>query len=269
MLMSCMSKHEVYVNPPVALVALEVKHPSSDQLTPAETRGIRQRLREYVPIAKNASAVNTIVVPGGQGSARVEPFTRLVDRSNTMAVSFRQEALVVETSTYLGWDVFRTVVAEAIKARLTEAPIEGVERVGLRYINEVRVPLASPHIDWTEWVQPQLCGPRSAADPLPLVRWQGVGLYGEQPGRMVIFRYGPIAEGSGLNLQIELRRRTPPTPGPFFLMDIDSFWTPDEDIPEANYDQLMSRCDEIHEPVSAIFENSVTDQLRGVFRQNA
>ena len=264
-----MNEHEVYPNPPVVLVALEIRHPSTEALTPSQVRAIKEDLHKHVPITKNASAVSTIMVPDGQGSTKVEHYPRLVDRANTLAVSVRQEALVVESSVYPGWERFKVVVADAILARLSQAPIDGVERVGIRYINEVRVPAASAEVDWTEWVQPQLSGPRTEVDPLPLTRWQGVGLYGQQPGRMVIFRYGPVEGGVGLDPRFDLRRRKPSTSGPFFLMDVDSFWTPSDGIPEADPQRLKVICEEIHEPVSTIFENSITDRLREVFREDA
>ena len=144
----------------------------------------------------------------------------------------------------------------------------GVERAGLRYINEVRVP-TDGDIDWAEWMHPSLLGPRSNTkiEP-PLGQWQGVGIYGSQPGQMLVFRYGP-REGFAIDPSSDLRRVRRTDGGPFFLIDIDSFWTPADAVPEYERDMLMAQCDELHEPIRTLFEGIITDRLRDeVFRTN-
>lgn len=261
-----MDEHEVYPNAPVVLVALEVRHPATESLSVSETRAIKERLAEYTPIARNAQTtqMQLAVLPSGPtpATAQSETFPRLVSRDVTLAISFRREAFVVETSAYPGWDVFREIVADTIQARMAISPVDGVERVGLRYIDEVRIPNADAP-DWSEWIDQSLLGPKpNESVDVPLTQWQGVSLYGSQPGRGMLFRYGP-ASGFAVDPQSDLRRTNAVTAsGPFFLLDIDSFWTPEGSVPEVDPEMLRQLCDELHRPVRRLFEGIIKDRLR-------
>ena len=128
---------------------------------------------------------------------------------------------------------------------------------------------ADGEIDWAEWMHPSLLGPRSNTKiELPLGQWQGIGIYGSQPGQMLLLRYGP-REGVAVDPSSDLRRIQRTDNGPFFLIDIDSFWAPADAVPEYERDMLIARCDELHEPIRTLFEGIITDRLRDeVFRIN-
>jgi hypothetical protein len=54
----------------------------------------------------------------------------------------------------------------------------GYERVGLRYVDEVRVPVEGK-TDWADWVHPSLLGARpDEGVGLPLSDWRGVSRFG-------------------------------------------------------------------------------------------
>jgi uncharacterized protein (TIGR04255 family) len=135
-----------------------------------------------------------------------------------------------------------------------------VERVGLRYIDEIRV-FTNGETNWSDWIVAPLLGPPSSMIDLPLNQWQGVGIYGSQPGEMLVFRYGPRL-GFAVDPTSDLRRPRPSDGGAFFLIDIDNFWTPDGEVPEFDRDMLVSRCDQLHGPVRRLFEAVITDRLR-------
>jgi uncharacterized protein (TIGR04255 family) len=200
-------------------------------------------------------------------TATVETFPRLVSRDSTLAVSIRREALVIETSSYPGWDVFREIIAEAVNARMCASPVDGFERLGLRYIDEIRIPdVAAP--DWSDWIDNSLLGPRPKEElAIPLSEWQGISLFGTQPGHAILLRYG-TATGFAVDPRSELRRTNKVQGGgPFFLLDIDSFWTPEGSVPELALPGLLELCDELHHPVRRLFEGLIRDRLREeVFR---
>ena len=213
-------------------------------------------------------SLGLVCLPAASAQASTtEHFPRLVSRDSTLAISFRREALVVETSAYPGWDAFGEIVADAISARMRVSPLDGVERVGLRYIDEVRVPGATVP-DWSDWIDDSLLGPRPKEHvDLLLSEWQGVSLFGSQPGRAMLLRYG-TATGFAVDPQSELRRTNKAQGGgPFFLLDIDSFWTPEGSVPEIETATLGELCDELHRPVRRLFEGLIKDRLREeVFR---
>jgi uncharacterized protein (TIGR04255 family) len=261
-----MEEREAYPNAPLVLVALEVRHPMADSLTHAQRLKIKQRLAAQVPIMRTGQLTQVTAVQAAGASAappevRVEEFPRYFSRDNTMAVSVRAEALVVETTRYSHWEQLRALAAEVLEARQEVGGVDGVERVGLRYINEVRVP-GEPVHDWAPWVDPTLLGPAMIGGQVGLVadQWQGITAFTPGPERTVVLRHGP-REGFAVDPGGDLKRPTP-TPGPFFLLDIDSFWTPGEGIPEFEVEKLLAICDELHTPVRRLFECLITERLR-------
>lgn len=265
-------EREVYPNAPVVLVALEVRHPTADAISPAQRLKIKRRLSAHVPIMRSGqltqitAAMQTAGVPGSAPDLRIEEFPRYFSRDNTVAVSMRAEAVVIEATRYGRWEHLRELVAEVLDARQEVGGIDGVERVGLRYVDEIRVP-GEPVHDWAPWVDPTLLGPAPIGEELglPVAQWQGIAVFTPGRDRTVVLRYGP-RDGYAVDPGGELKRSIP-TPGPFFLVDIDSFWTPGEGVPEFDIKTLLTTCDELHAPVRRIFERLVTDRLREeVFR---
>jgi uncharacterized protein (TIGR04255 family) len=265
-----MNEHEVYPNAPVVLVALEVRHPTADPLTPTESRAIKKLLSDQLPIERPGQQMNVQIMPGAASPATTttEHFPRYINRETTLSVSIRKEAITIEASRYPGWEEFRALALSALDARMEIAPIAGVERVGIRYVDEIRIP-DNGEVDWADWIHLSLLGPNSSIIDLPINQWQGVGIYGSQPGNMLVLRYGP-REGFAVDPSSDLRRVKPTDGGPFFLMDVDSFWTPDGAIPEYDRDLLLATCNDLHMPVRALFEGLITDRLRDeVLRSNA
>src|SRR6266568_6527555 len=133
-----MEEREVYPNAPVVLVALELRHPTADPLSPAQRLMIKRRLAVRVPIMRNGQVTQITAVQAGGAPAvapevRVEEFPRYFSRDNTTAVSVRAEAVVVETTRYGRWEQLRDLVADVLEARQEVGGIDGIERVGLRY----------------------------------------------------------------------------------------------------------------------------------------
>lgn len=263
-----MNEHEVYPKAPVVLVALEVRHPIADPLTPAETRAIKKHLTKLFPLELPGQLANLQINPvGGAADVTTERFPRFLNRRKTLSISIRREAVVLEATDYPGWLEFKELIALMLGVRTEVAPVDGIERVGLRYIDEVRVP-GEGDVEWADWLHSSLLGPSLADVGLPLNQWQGVGIYGSQPGQMLLARYGPRV-GFATDTNSDLRRARPADGGQFFLLDLDSFWTPDDDVPEFDLDMLLPRCDELHRPIRTLFESMISDRLRDeVLRSN-
>jgi uncharacterized protein (TIGR04255 family) len=264
---------EIYPNAPVVLVALEIRHPTAGPLSPAQRLNLKRRLAARLPIMRSGrlaqvtAAMQAGKTPVVAPELQVEEFPRYFSRDNTVAVSLQAEAVVVETTRYNRWEELRDLVAELLQARQEVGGVDGVERVGLRYVNEIRVP-GEPVHEWAPWVDPTLLGPAPIGDELGLTtaQWQGVTAFTPGSDRVIVLRYGP-RDGFAVDPGGDLKRSTP-TPGPFFLIDIDSFWTPTEETPELDIRALLAICDELHAPVRALFERLVADRLRKeVFRR--
>lgn len=256
-----MSDHRIYSNPPIAMVAVEVRHSGTDPVSEAGYVALRQKLRAQWPVQIPAQEFSLDF--GNSGPAPVvTDYQRFATRDRRTAIVIRPGATTVETVDYRGWADLSITLRSALDARAEVSQPAGYERIGLRYIDEVRVPGENDALDWSSWVHTSLLAPQpdGGVDGLSLSAWQGMAQFGPTDGRSLVLRYGP-GEGYAVEPQGPLRRPETPS-GSFFLLDFDSFWETPGSIPEFDPDELMDRCDVLHAPVRKLFEGLITDKLR-------
>jgi uncharacterized protein (TIGR04255 family) len=260
-----MNDEEVYPTAPVALVTMEIRHPAADSLNESSSRELKRLLADQLPIERQAQDVSWgMVAPGAAPQPTAERFIRFVNRENTVAASIKNQAIIVETSAYTSFEEFTETLMLVLDARSQVSSIVGVERIGLRYVLEVRVPVGvDGRIEWSNWIEEPLLGPqRLSPGGLLLTEWQGAAVYREpQPGKSLIVRYGP-GFGQALDANYHLRRVTPAQPGPYFLMDIDSFWTPNGPIPEYDRAVLLATYQDLYGPARSVFQEMLTSRLK-------
>lgn len=255
-----MATTEIYPNAPVALVILEVKHPAAATLDAGSMAAIKAELSDTVPIQRSENGVE---VNFQNGEHNVTTFQKLVSRDLHTCVTFGPESFVVETTLYKGWASFKALAERVLAARQEVAPVDGVERIGLRYIDEIRVPDASG--DWSRWVNSSLLGPLSEITALggePQAH-QGMAQFGAGASKdTFVVRYG-AGNGQAVVSAPNLSRPGPRIEGPFFLIDIDGSWIPQESgIPELVPEDAMAIVDRLHGPIKGIFESLITNDLR-------
>lgn len=253
----------VYPNAPLALVALEVRYP--ELVEPADSRELRMAVRSLLPISGNVTeqTITFGMTPPVIGQRR---FPRLASRDGTTALVVGHEALVLETTTYDGYDRYREVVERVLAAVAQVCGPDGIQRVGMRFIDEIRVPdVTEPPGDWTEWIVEGLLVPlapdvKVGSEHFRPRTWQGEAVYDAGAGYAVRLRYGPQV-GHAVPPNGPTRRLHRPGPGLFFLLDSDGSWTPQEEIPEFTPDRILHACDTVHEPLSALFKAIGTQRL--------
>ncbi|MGE3813030.1 MAG: TIGR04255 family protein [Candidatus Nanopelagicales bacterium] len=274
--MRAVPTREVYPNAPLVLVVAEIRHPVADVLGSRELQQqLKRSLADQFPVARPLHRPPGTMVDLGPGlppqfqqmPATTSP--RFMSRDLTTSATFNADSVVVETTEYGGFERFLSLIGQALAARLDVGPLDGVERIGLRYIDEIRVPSVSDSSEWRDWIHPGLLGPSHLAGPLELRNdaWQAIssysgdlGLGGDFDRMAMVLRYG-VGEGYA-TAQGDLRRRTPP-PGPFFLIDIDSYWGPaNSGVPTMDLATVSRALEALHAPVRVLFENSITDRLR-------
>ncbi|MCV7350120.1 TIGR04255 family protein [Mycobacterium parmense] len=250
-------------NAPVALVTMEIRHPATDPLNESSSGELRRLLVDYLPIERQAQDV-AWGMAGGSPTPTAERFVRYVNRDNTLAASMKPQAVTVETTAYSNFEAMLEIVMRVIDARSAISTIVGVERLGLRYVLEVRVPVGvDGRVEWANWIAEPLLGPQRVAPAgLTLTEWQGAAVYREaQPGKSMIVRYGP-GMGQALDQSYHLRRTLPAQQGPFFLLDIDSFWTPVGSIPEYNRNAVLTTFQDLYDPARTVFQEMLTSRLK-------
>ncbi|WP_407689696.1 TIGR04255 family protein [Mycobacterium sp. HUMS_1102779] len=251
-------------NAPVALVTMEVRHPATDSLNESSSGQLKHLLADHLPIERQAQDVAWGMGAGGSPQPTAERFTRYVNRDNTLAASMKNQAVVIETTAYSNFEALLEIVMQVVDARSQVSSLVGVERIGLRYVLEVRVPVGvDGRVEWANWIAEPLLGPqRIAPAGLMLTEWQGAAVYREaNPGKSMIVRYGP-GMGQALDQSYHLRRTMPTQQGPFFLLDIDSFWTPTGAIPEYDRNAVLTTFQDLYDPARTVFQEMLTSRLK-------
>lgn len=260
---------EVFTNAPLAFVACEVRYPFTPRLTSDDSfEALSEHLRDVLPVPSQSPLQTLSLSPAG-AAADTEPRFRFTDKARTVSAAVGRSALVIETTHYTEYPKFRDLLAVVLTAVGTVSSPVGVERVGLRYIDEIRVPSAIESVaDWRGWIADDvlatlnLAADYAAKEMLTLVRLAN-------GSNDITVRYASL-HGTGVVDDGQLRRRQPSADGPFFVIDTDSYWN-DGDVGLIDYDPqaLLELVDQLHDPVGVLFHRAITDQLRNEFRGTA
>lgn len=257
-----MTTTEVWPNAPLALVAVEARFPAGagGPLRPPVQRAIRDRLgSEWVLESAKQQTVELAVGSSGvqARNVKVEDLTRITVRDRTKAVTVRAESLTIEATSYGGYPSFRELLIAAFEAVARVIEPDGITRLGMRYIDEIRVPTLEGSNPWDEWVGSSLLAPR--AEGLVTRTWTSAVQYDTGEDRRLVLRYGP-AEGPVVDPAGPLKRRSAPASGPVFVLDFDSFWQP-TDIPAFSAPELVVTCDDLRASVRALFDQLISERL--------
>lgn len=263
-----MSEREVYPNAPIVLMVVEVRHAACEPLERAQVTQLSTLVRDEFPLPGeiNELSVELQAIPGAPPTQyqKVATFPRWTTRNRRTALTVRQNSLTIETTQYGSYERVRALLKLALQARIAVDPPPGVERIGLRYIDEIRVPAESEdgRPSWGDWVDPTLLGPVDIGPKLSLVPTAGEGVivFSNTDNRALVLRYG-AQEDLAVQSTPDLRRPMPP-PGPLFKFDIDSYWQSGDEIPEFTTDYILAQSDDLHRPVRGVFESLISDRLR-------
>ena len=199
----------------------------------------------------------------GTVSQQLDQVSRAFNRSSKAGVGVTANALTIGTTAYEDFTKFRSVVSRCIAALDRHVSPAAIERVGLRYVNEVRVPAEIRDVrDWDSWISNALVGASATIPDHKAVSLQGMLQYEIGADRSLVLRFAAAPEGAVIGNE-PLIRRHPSPEGPFFALDLDSFWQPPADAPaDWNTDEIMTVLDELHAPVGSAFQAAITGKLR-------
>lgn len=265
MLLIVAASRGVYPHAPLVFVTCEIRFPlapslGSDATLEALTTAFSAALPlpDEVPLAAADDAAALL--------ARPERLFRFTNRNRTLSAAVSRSSLSVEATAYNGWAEFKSHVFDAVRVIADQTRIVGIERIGLRYINEIRVPIPVDDASgWAGWVSPALLDhlslmPEGAPETLTsqvALRRGGAGL---------LVRYASLRDGGAISDE-PLRRTIPASEGPFFVIDTDSFRVmPNEHMLDFDIQALEPVLDDLHEPLGEVFEGCITDRARAVFR---
>ncbi|MDT0571874.1 TIGR04255 family protein [Streptomyces sp. DSM 3412] len=262
-------RREVYSNAPLALVTAEVRYPYSPRLRQADTLDrIQLALEDELPIRKTEQrATLEFSFEGGINKKQSTEVYRYLNHASTRSAVISPEAFTIETTRYSDFPDFLDLMLRVATAIANEKAIPAIERVGIRYIDEIRVPHEIEDASqWSNWVAPTLL-PQLNPGVGPLKSSQGVSVFETGDSTYLQFQYAAV-DGPPIVSNSPLRRTNFPETGKFFVLDFDSFWqsgTPEESrsFTTQFLEETLKR---LHQPTGKMFQAAITDRLRDLFR---
>ncbi len=265
-------KREAFRTPPVVVVAAEARFTDSPRLRQKETLdAIAIALEGRFPFSEPLTGVDVqAVAPGMPAQLAPRQGILLRNAERTQALTLTATALTYETTDYTEFEVLHAAMGAASQALVDAQVAPELKRVGLRYIDEIRVdqPVTDARA-WRTWIDASLLGPMDITpDHVPSAGIQGaVGFdLGGRGGLKV--QYASFTEGA-TTVPLHLRRRAF-DPGPFFALDLDGFveFGPDESV-RLDAGVVTDLLAKVHAPLGAAFQGSITDAARALFRGGA
>lgn len=255
-------------NAAVVAVIAEVRFTDAPRLRQQDTLdAVAIAVEERFPVTEPLTGVN--LAPAGPGlPPRVEPRQGILLRNTeaTESLTLTATTLSYETTDYTGLDAIHTAITAGCDALAEARVASGLQRIGLRYIDEIRVP--APPADargWATWIDGGLLGPLAVApEHVPSRGIQGVAAFdlGGRAGLNV--QYAAFANGSA-TLPQHLRRR-PFQPGPFFGLDLDGFYEiGNEEFVRLDAGVITDIVTKLHAPITSVFQRAITDDARALY----
>jgi uncharacterized protein (TIGR04255 family) len=223
----------------------------------------QEAVRADYPRYVKQQGMNILITPAGvqQQTAMVGQH-RFEDADGVFSAILTPEFVALQTSRYVDIDDFAgrvAVLARAVQEHYNPAEIT---RVGLRFINELRLVSPDPRVEMREAIIPALLGAAGSEELLPAVARveQILELHGDDRARMVV-RHGfqpnggttvegtSVGEGAG-----------PELAQPYYLLDIDAYCA--EQALRYNVDGVEAVLREFNDDMRSFFAWAVKESYR-------
>jgi len=228
---------------PLKSMLCQAKFPLRSEFATAEAPSkVQEMLAGKLPRLLQEPQATLLLGPTGI-QTQSSTVWRLTTFDQTWSVLLAQDAVTIETTAYVDWPDFRARFIEAVEAVAKVVPISARERIGLRYVNEVR---AGVNPNWAEFINSDLLGwagnPKLTHD---LAHHIAEARYAVDE-YLVIFRYGQV------------RPAIPSTDAapPFYLLDIDCS---DNRAAPFELDSTVETLDRFNEAIWRLFRWTLAD----------
>lgn len=259
---------EVFPNPPLALVTAELRFTDSPRLRLEDTlTELAIALEERFPLTERHSDVNVNQAPNA--APRIDHRLVLINEGRTESLSITPSSLSYETTAYGEFGDLLSGVAAGCKALLDQRVRAALTRVGLRYIDEIRVPEPVEDVrDWSKWVNAGLVGALSVGpEGTPVDHTQGLAIFDLGSGKKFNLQYAALKQGQAVDPPFLRRRHAVAEPQPLFVLDFDGYYEFGRETAARLDSDIVERIlGEIHVPSGASFQRAITDEARQLFR---
>jgi uncharacterized protein (TIGR04255 family) len=250
-----------------------VRFPPSDRLSNDLPEAFRTHFRERFPVVEPVSQLAISLGFPGAGPATVPQqitLHRMLQRDRLMSLTVARDNVVLETTDYPGWGAFSAVLVEVIDELAGTAEPDGVLRIGLRYVDEIRLPdPPSTPRGWTGSIDSRLLAPLTLIEDVEPNESNITLQYGVAPGYVTVFRASPFASGRSVNPDGPLRQPVDYPDGPYFLLDTDASWAdPARQVPPFTREVIAPVFETLHTRCHDLFEASIEPNLRTLLRRD-
>ena len=257
-----MGRSEVYPNPPIALVAVEVRFPPVDGralgLAHEHIAGLLGS--DWIIQNEHVDELRAPIEPDGAPNFFSSIQRKIVHRKLRRVVTVQSESLTLEVTDYAGFEDFKALLVESASAVAEVLHPSGVTRAGLRYIDEITVTEADP--DWGAWLDPSVLPP--VVDSKAPTNWNGAAQYRISADQLLVLRYGPSP--TPVVKPAHYPRRLGAPSGPVFVLDFDGSWQPDE-VPVFDAEDVAATISKLRAPIRQLFDAVITEKLQAVFKE--
>lgn len=235
---------------PLTLVAFQVRHETSPDVSDAENAlTLHTEVKSEYPVLEEQVGQSLTVVPGAAGiqttaGAPSRGWRMRTDDGTWSAVTL-PEFFSIETTRYDDWDDFRARIERFARAIHKATPISVEQRVGLRFIDQLRHPDVQAPRDWREWIAPTLLGPLSddaVADHV--LSTQHAFELGIGDGRSAAVRHGCLFDSAAKSW--------------IYVLDYDCSI---QRASRFSVDELLSVAENLHTLSLQLFQGSLTEKL--------
>jgi uncharacterized protein (TIGR04255 family) len=235
-------------------VICQVRHPYQHRYQdPAYLASFQSRLGDRFPRTAKQTQVALLIGPGGVVPAPAGPpfsgaeFWRFTDISGQWVVSVAPDfvSLEVVDFAYTRFEEFVDRLVPVLEA-LLEQGVSVRERLGFRFVNEIRHPDATLPADWRQFINERMLGLVAGGELGDDIIHALQEIRLRQPDGVIVIRHGYIGPE--------------PTAGkPVYSLDLDYF---NETVASLNLEDTKAEVTKFHDVLKDLFETSITDPLR-------
>jgi len=242
---------------PIVLAVAQITFPAilSIQTDDKLTAQFQEKIRGPYPFLSVGHQVEFSLSLGGiQQQQLPNRSFQFTDSEQRWTVTLSANSIALETRHYTDANEFMERLLTVVAAAKESFELSVQERVGLRYINEIRHPEADTPVAWRPLIRSELLGPL-ADDHIAyhiVSASQELGI--EIPEGRLTLRHGYIPQGSTVGTKHE----TKPPDGPFYLLDLDAF---DDKAREVDNEVLDRLFRSYNRTIYSLFRWGISERL--------
>ncbi|WP_228543344.1 TIGR04255 family protein [Micromonospora sp. S-DT3-3-22] len=249
---------------PLVLTAFEVRYPSTPRLRSVLTSLAEAMSHRLPDISRDKEgALGRTSLGFGAHRGLTEPaLMTMANPERTEVCTVRDNVVALEVTQYASYEDFRALIGDFLHALYRTEAIISIDRVGIRYLDELRTGTVEGASDWAEWIRPELVSPLNLATDYTVLNYTGTLRFQLDHDCFLSLRWGALRRPAlRQSMSTGLRIRRPNGSAPVFMLDLDGAWVPDSATKFDDIEKVLSATDRLHSAIKQLFASSVQEQL--------